>query len=1008
MIEILKASAGSGKTFKLAEKYIRLLLENTDRYAYKHILAVTFTNKATEEMKSRILKELHVLATAPAESDYYGSLVPELFGSADELAAKAEVVLCNILHDYGAFAVSTIDRFFQQTLKAFSREIGQFASYQVELDRDSLVEESVDRVLDSLTDEGKDARKLKWLTDNAISRLEEGKGYGLEYTLKDIAKKLKSESHRVKVEESGMDEKELYSEENLRKLSESCSKELEEFPLRMKAAAAKLRDVLSDAGIDPEKTSRSFLSKNLGKYLSLEKGSSVPLPTSSFHDNLLDHDKWFNKADSWKKNLISPAVEAAVDGFLDMFDRPYKVWNTAVILKKQIYGFGIANDLYNEFSALLKEKNVLSIDDTNTILRDIIDGTDTPFIYEKTGTRFEHFLLDEFQDTSRVQWENFRPLLKNSVDSGFYNLVVGDVKQSIYRWRGSDWNLLAGELGQSFKGLSVEDVLGTNWRSRKNIVDFNNDFFKYAASKLDAKYAPGSTLISDIYSDVGQKTARKHSSGGTVKVSFVDADAEVGAVIDSVGSAVAAGFKYSNIAVLVRGNAEGALISQSLIEAGIPVVTDESLKIMSSLTVRRLMSLLSSIDNPDDRTARFLSEDLGIQLPSEYHSLIDLCEELLRGLNTASPELFKAETVYIQSFMDKVQDFLSSDGNGLHAFLKEMDGDDSSISSPSVGNSVRIMTIHKSKGLDFPYVIVPFLEKTGFFRASETWCIPDVKGTGLEGKAEGIYNVNLSGSSSNTLFSDDYRRELLMQYVDNINVVYVAFTRASEVLHVIAADPAEGMNDFSQMLKSYLTDNPGFVADPDAQLPEHVENGKADPWKTLEPHYCSTPLGTRLEYSRDASDFFTGDGTAGYGSSRRLRGIVLHDILSEVLVPSDLDAAVRRAVIAGKLSEDEGREAQDMLATRISSVRDLGWFPEDRRKVRNEVSLITAQGEFERPDRVVDLGGGHVAVIDYKFGSHRKKYEDQVLGYASVYRSLGYEKVDAVLWYVETEKIVYL
>ena len=253
MIRIMKASAGSGKTFNLAKTYIRLLLTDEERYSYRHILAVTFTNKATDEMKSRILKELHLLAVSPKDSPYYGELVP-MFDSEDGLRRRAETVLCDILHDYGAFAVSTIDRFFQQTLKAFSREIGQFATYQVELDRESLVSESVDRVLDSLSEDNKDL--LEWLTQSVMDDLEKGKRYNLENNLKTVAMTLKSDEHRAAVEEYGIDEEKEYSKENLARMKKALSGVMTSFVNEVREAAKAFVGAAGEEGLANEDFSR--------------------------------------------------------------------------------------------------------------------------------------------------------------------------------------------------------------------------------------------------------------------------------------------------------------------------------------------------------------------------------------------------------------------------------------------------------------------------------------------------------------------------------------------------------------------------------------------------------------------------------------------------------------------------------------------------------------------------------------------------------------------------------
>ncbi|MBR5833158.1 MAG: UvrD-helicase domain-containing protein [Bacteroidales bacterium] len=791
MIEIIKASAGSGKTFTLAKKYIKLLLEAQDRYAYRHILAVTFTNKATEEMKSRILKELHILAAEPAKSDYYEEFVPAHYKTDDSLKEAAGTVLCNILHDYGAFAVSTIDHFFQQTLKAFSREIGQFASYQVELDKNSLIKESVDRVLDSMTGDAKDAKKLKWLTDNTMSMLQKGEGYKQDFALMDVALRLKKEEHRVLVEKEGLDESVIYSEKELENLSDGCEDVCNKYLEELTLAAQKVNDAFEAAGLKPSDTSYHFVSNTVDKYLDLKGPVEIPLPTPTFVKKRNDPSTWYAKAKEGLARKVTQDILDAMEDLMDMFGLKLKVYNTARLLKSQAYGFGIANELHKEFEALLKEKNVLSIDDTNTILKNIIDGTETPFIYEKLGVRYEHFLLDEFQDTSRVQWDNFRPLLKNSVDSGFYNLIVGDVKQSIYRFRDSDWKLLRDDAPAAFGENVKLDTLKDNWRSFGNIIRFNNAFFSKVALALDRKSDDsGSDVIRKIYEDVGQNV--KKEGDGCVKLTFCPKDNELDAVLDSINAALAKGYNYKDIAILVRYNSDGSAIAEHLIANKIRVVTDDSLLVSSSLNVRRLVSLLSSIDNPGDTMTKYLAEHLDIEVPQSYASLVDLCEDLLRKLKGCNPELFEKEVLYIQSFMDILRDYVQMNGNSLHAFLQdwiEVKAAKVNISSPKVGDAVRVITMHKSKGLDFRYVIVPFVEGIELYEFDKKWCRPDVKGTSLEGVAKGIYDVYLSGKSENTLFARHFKDETLLQYIDNMNVIYVAMTRAKECMEVIASFP---------------------------------------------------------------------------------------------------------------------------------------------------------------------------------------------------------------------------
>ena len=1058
MLEIMKASAGSGKTYRLARKYITLLLDSDDRYAYRHILAVTFTNKATDEMKGRILKELHVLSTYPSKSAYHDCFVPAVFASDDLLAAKAKAVLSDILHDYSAFAVSTIDRFFQQTLKAFSREIGQFASYQVELDKDSLVAESVDRILDSLTED--DSGLLAWLTENVLEQIEQGGRYSMDANLLEMAKRLKSVQRQEVVENAGMNGADQYSKDRLLVIRNMCRKIVSDFCTAVRDRAQTALKVIEEAGVDPAESNRGFL-KTLYIYSDMEDGERVEAPSPAFMAKAMDHEQWFAKTKAARlKPMVYPFLEAPLEDFCALFDKEYKVYNTALVLDSQLYGLGVVAELDRTFRELMKEKNVLCIDDSNTILRDIIDGSDAPFVYEKLGVRYEHFLLDEFQDTANVQWKNFSPLLKESDSKGGQNLIVGDVKQSIYRWRGSDWKLLDETVPSEFAGHE-EEVLDTNYRSLRNIVEFNNCFFRAAAEILDrmnghVKDGP----LSAIYADIRQKVGRKSRSKGSVSLTFCDKEAELQAVLEAVREAVGNGAGLSEIAVLVRSNVTGEEVAMHLIDNGIPVITDDSLKVKNSITVRRIVSLMSYADNTQDTVSGYLAASLGMERPEGCASLTDMAEAFFRKLKDLDEDrLWEGEARHIQSFLDHVQDYVASNGNNLRGFLKYWEEENPSISSPSSGDSVRVMTIHKSKGLDFPYVILPFAENINLYKAGKHWCVPDLAGTELEGIAEGVYDVTLSKSSDDTLFSEDYRKESFLQLVDNINTIYVAMTRASAGMHIISLNPSAQcrkavdagdltrFTDFSQILYWFASascsgDVPGNdglllpftvihaagddglerfdVGEPldfnslDRKPAETVmvfgqEDDDVLPSFALNPESGDEGTGVcergRLKFSADALDFFSDEGKSGVSASNRIKGVVLHEILSYVRLPEDLENAVGIVLRNGDLTAAEAEEALALLRQRITEVSESGWFRESADIILNEATLIDTDGEMYRPDRVV-LEGRKVAIVDYKFGDHNPRYVRQLRKYSEIWKRMGYEHVSAHLWYVHTGEVM--
>ena len=980
MLKILKASAGSGKTYNLAREYIRLVVGSEQPDAYRHVLAVTFTNKATDEMKRRILKELYTLATHP-EASPYEELRP--FGE------RAAQQLSLILNDYSAFAVSTIDRFFQQTLRAFSREIGQFASYQVQVDRESLVSESVDRVLDSLSD--RDAPLLDWLTRSARENLRDKGKMKLEEDLQEMAKGL-----------SQIPEGELrYEKDAMDRLRGRCEKIIKAYPEKVKAASQAVLDAFDRVGVRPEDTYRGFMA-------AIRKGLDGPVPpTEAFIRRASDPDQWFTKGNAHLLPILQPAIEGPLKDYFSVFDRPCKEYNTALILKGQLYSLGVAQELRDAFTQLQKEKNVLSLEDSNTLLHKIIDGTDTPFIYEKMGVRYEDFLLDEFQDTSDIQWDNFRPLVHGSIDSGNDSLVVGDVKQSIYRWRGSDWRLLGSRLEEEFDKPEITP-LDSNYRTCREIVDFNNAFFTQASRQLDE--VMGTTLIQKMYEDVAQKPRLDEEAPGSVEVVFTeDQLQEIFTTLEDVRGR---GAEWSDVAILVRGNADGALVAGELLSRGYPVVSDDSLFIKASVTVRRLVSQLSLVDSAPaegkGEVAAYLARSMDVEIPLNYHSLPELAESILRDIKKADPETFEAEIPYILSFLDYLREWTGTGGNQLGAFLRNWEEAAPRIASPSAGNSIRVMTVHKAKGLEFPFVIMPFAEKVTLYKAPTTWARPKVEGSALEEEAKGLYRVELTKGSVQTFFEEEYLSERQMQAVDAINIFYVALTRPKYGLKVIASPPpASGkFNNMADFLYAFTGSTEYRRGEPfDFSTLEREQSGADE----LNPGFESYPSdsGSRLRLSPEAADYFGEEGSTGVLASTRIRGNVLHAILGSVILPEDLPGAVESAILKGDLPLSLKEETLSFLERRIASVREREWFS-PQVGVRCEASLLSPGGQEHRPDRVVLHPDGRVDIVDYKFGQDRKKYRYQVHDYVNLYRKMGYEKVAGYLWYLEDNLIIFV
>lgn len=929
MINIFKASAGSGKTHTLSKTYLDLLLKADSKTAYRNILAVTFTNKATEEMKERILRDL-------AEE---GKTNP-----------RAREILINLLHDYGSFSVSTIDKFFQQALRAFSRELGSSGNYQIELDKASLTKEAMDRVLDDLTEKDKDL--LGWFTKQLETALDNGESFHLESSLYEMA------------EEFGdVNEKFTYDKKKLTELKARCKEIVDTFH----------KDVYENALCIDTTTWGKTAAKGLAQYAGAQ---------TKYKDSV----KAANATTLAK--LAETAGCEAMYALMNPQGRRWKEYRTARMVEKVIFTLGLAEEFYSKLAIIEEEKGVISLDESTSLLRDIIDGSDAPFIYEKLGVRFNHFLLDEFQDTSVVQWENFKPLLANSVSEGYSNIIVGDVKQSIYRWRNSDWNLLDKEIEENFKGKVEVITLKENWRSTQSIVDFNNEFFTFAADNLG---------LSNIYADVKQEAKVEDSQEGCVTVDFCEDELEM---IDGyIEQAVAAGAKMSDMAILLRTNGEGKKVAEYLLSKGYSVISDDSLDLKSSLIIRKIVSYLHSLCNNSDSLNTYLSESLEIDSEREYHSLLDLVDGVIKDLSETHPDEIKGQTLFIQSFMDDILEWTSIHGNDLRQYLKHWEESKIAISSPNDPNAIRITTVHKSKGLAFPIVIFPFAEKVGLFKEDTLWCHLDSDAEMGE-SFNSIFPVVLGKSSGDSFFSESLKNEMEMQRIDNLNIFYVCLTRARKEMHIIAKNPPKSLidgksspNDLSQLLYLYCEQNGYTFGSPyrwnEASKKEDSEIEEFDAeYETygMNPEACSR----RFVASSDAWDYFSEE---GIGQSKRLRGIEQHALLSRIRTSDDAPEVLRSI-------EPQTRE---LLLERISAHSE--WFSPEL-KTLNEVAIIDSFGNTNRPDRVLVDEEGRVTVIDFKFGEEDEKYSGQVRRYMRLFREMGYGEVSGYIWYVPIDKII--
>jgi len=908
---ILKASAGSGKTHDLTQQYIDFILppdeEPFNPSAFRHILAVTFTNKATDEMKSRIIDEIYALSQSEEISI--------------ERRRRAKEVLTAILHDYSSFSVSTIDKFFQMVMRAFSREINQYASYNVELDTTAVLQQAVDRMMASL-DEPSNSELLEWLTKYALERIEAGYKWDISDELFKMATLFMREDFKLKRREKGLN----WDKEKIKEFSSKL-------------------DTLCE---DPDKQTKA----------------------------------------------------------------------TAELIRDNVYLLGIFTDLYNSLQSYLSENNLVLLGETADVLNRIIDGSDTPFIYEKIGTRFDHFMLDEFQDTSRLQWENFRPLISESLAHGEDSLIVGDIKQSIYRWRNSDLRLLDTDVYMDFGQDQISSrPKQENWRSYENIVKFNNDFYSHIASLAASEDPTG--RIARYYADTVQKIPSlmsKHLGLGYVRVQYLkrksDEDETLtwkDTVLERLGEDIEmlkSVHRPCDIAVLVRTNSDGELIARRLLSLGYEVITEDSLMLSSSETLRKLIAVLKYIANPQDSintvtiSMLFNTDKPDITGLDTKGSLYSLCDSILREKLSPLPE---GETPFVFAFLDELLNYIGKFGSNLRGFIKWWDegGSGKCISAPKSDNAIRVMTIHKSKGLSANAVILPFFNEP-LHKNKETmiWCEPRTEPF----KSIGLVPVKCTSALKNTIFASDYDEERLMQVVDNINTAYVATTRAICNMLIYCPEP--------KFTKKGAYDSRGFgVSD---WLYEHLKGEldgnmcwsvgelckDTDPKTVAETFVCrdfkSRPFKGKLRIQLRGGEYFN-----------RELGTRYHDILSLIEDESGIDRAVSAALADGLISEQEVQPTRNVMLSVIRRCAPLHWFDGTYRCL-NEVSLVDAQGEVTRPDRVLvekdkPLGEGEAIVIDYKFGEKKSQYRKQVQDYMEQLRNMGYSKVSGALLYCKDE-----
>ncbi|KPK86840.1 MAG: hypothetical protein AMS27_04210 [Bacteroides sp. SM23_62_1] len=1066
---IYKASAGSGKTHALTREYLRLALSNPGKY--RGILAVTFTNKATAEMKERILSELYALAEG-GTSSFRDEFLDNMNCNREQLRRTAREVLDQILHNYSRFHIETIDSFFQRIIRSFAREVHLQAVYNIELDDKRVLEEAVDRLISEVD---RDKFLLDWLTDFADSKVREGLHWNLKFDILRFSEEISKEKFR---ESSGDLIKQLEDRETINRYLSNLYQYKNRFDNHLKELAGKAIQLIRDAGLSPD----DFYKKDKGPagfLLKLSQGTIITPSdyTRTFCDN---PDTWYTRS-SPVKELINQVYESGLNTYLkqiiQFWDQNFMIYNSVNYTRQYIYTLGILTDISRRMIDYLNERNLFLLSESSYFLKEIIGGNEAPFIYEKIGNYFNHYMIDEFQDTSRMQWQNFKPLLENSLAGNQSNLVVGDVKQSIYRWRNSDWEILSEGIENEFSRdlLDIRN-LDENRRSRTNIIRFNNWLFQSARDIVAQKFEPigGNNVINEdltgkfvkAYSDVIQKLpSGQERQGGYVEVSFLT-DEETGSWQDKADEKVIStimmlqdrGYEPRDIAILVRKGDEGKRITNYILDyktkSGktdytFDLISNELLYLSGSSAVRLIVSVMKFLVNPKDcinksvilnEYNRYLGhgnkdfplnelfliasaddpEKFSACLPAgfnlitdelRYLSLIEITERIIAlfGLHNMIPEL-----PYIQAFQDIVMDYIRTGVSDISSFLDwwEDYGTGLSLNTSDEQNAIRVMTIHKAKGLQFRALIVPYCNWGLDHQVQPIlWCRPDIHPF----SELVMVPVRYSSGLQKTIFRDEYHQERFKIHVDNLNLLYVAFTRAQENLFVMTPyepQKEENPRNVANLLGLLLTKDQNG----DDML-KHF-NSESKQWSIGEPEqppvkdrkfpattyisYAATNVRSRtgLRIHWHSMDFFDPD------AEKKINyGKLMHEILQNMVSRADLDRAMEKFHREGKLSQSELESIHEEIMDFLDLSPVQNWFSGDY-EVLNERDILMRDGHVRRPDRVM-IKDKQIVVVDYKFGSSRlQKHQDQLIEYMNLIREMGYHDIKGFICYVKQKQII--
>ena len=1050
---VYKSSAGSGKTFTLVKEYLKIALGTKDPMLFSRILAITFTNKAANEMVDRVLETLEELSgvTVPMQkrtADLMSILAGELEISEKELKSRSRNTLKKIIHNYRDFSVGTIDSFVHKIIRSFATEMGLNQQFEVELNTDSVLRRAVDRMLERV---GVDKVLTQFIEQYVDAKFDDGKTWKVDEDLYDFAKGLFYSHEWYYLEQAKSINLKTYAN----KYGES-KKSVKAYQNALKKVSAQAVGLALN-GL--EKNMYAHGGQFVGFFEKIIDGDYTTVPGANVKKLVEDENKkWFapTKTDASQQDSIlarKPQLLAFYHQIRAYRKENEKQYVFDKLLFSNMYRVALLSEVDKEVQKIKQENDLVLISDFTDLVGQITRNEPVPFIYEKLGEKYKHFLFDEFQDTSLMQWHNMLPLVENSLSQLGTSLVVGDAKQSIYRWRGgvveqfTDLPKVYNPYQDEYVSMREKplqfafdhrDPLNTNYRSKANIVKFNNMFFAEAATTL----ANG---VEAYYKDVAQEV-RDENSQGLIQFKFYHEKSKEEAkedifqdITDLIVEIQEDGYQLKDIAILTKTKKDTPALVEFLSKSFINVISSESLLVNNSNAVKLIVSTLYHLNQPGERF--YMSELLirinEVSTKADFHAQIaevktitpDKFKSILLGWGIVlerneilSLSLYEMVSTILEvyglhrlkdnrlaAWMDYIYKLSLKSGFGLFDLLDDWSAQESklSIQTPEDVDAVNVMTIHKSKGLDWPIVILAEGNWSKAHKKHSIWVdIPDKNPIPV---AILPHNKELE----NSVFEPEFQLEEKKVILDNLNALYVAFTRPADRLYVMSHKPNTAF--FKELfpiisnLEGEQVGETSYVEIKGKSVLESISYGikerneKEDKEQENQPklikikNHKNSAYRKKLKVKKNYIKWLNNAGERDFGT-------LVHKAFSFVEVESDIPQAIEKLVMQGDIEVGEKAEFQKMLVDVISHPKVAPYFKLGL-TVKNEAEIVLQNGELLRPDRVV-MDGEETTVIDYKTGMRKPEHDEQILSYKSQLMRMGYKNVNAVLIYTNDVEVV--